>query len=509
MPADNLIHLPGGKVLHVRPARKNRYADQHDHPFNHFVGRDSESGLIRVPPYAGREDDIFMRVITRGVIGNIGIAPVIDTQLSSLVSRRQAMAQTWEAIIDSPFERPAWELHEVMSQANDGEGAAAFSADVVGGLDVDNAGVFIAELPIGTVPYQDWESVGMDLRPLNKKDKAFYLQLNEKAGSSKGLWSVDGLRCSPTGNNQWPYWVYPLDKKTGKPGDIKVLIPNSVGFQVIQRVGPKWDAFAGFGQSGTWRYIGLMVHDQLIREGDIEAFLAQPPRGFVVARPVDQYGQLKNAINQSQAERDEEGILYYPGTTFLEFMNSAGDVLIRPWSEPPANFTPQSWRVYREDVLSAAFHVSVSFLVTRIGTGAFSQSDVTAEIQAETGLAWIRHVLQSVFSGVAATRRTKVYIIVPSDRAKKIQMEVAEKFANTLDTLQAAGAGLMSDQIQAMFQSYVGIEIPETAMVAEESDETDETDEGQEEDGDEAGRPSESENTVAAFSQNGHGELVP
>lgn len=503
---ENLIHLPGGKTIMVRAARKNRYTDQRDHPFNHFVGRDEETGLIRVPTYASREDDIFMRVITRGAIGNIGIAPVIDPQLSALVSRRQAMAQTWEAIIESPFEAPARQLHDVMSQADDGQGAAAFSADVVGGLDVDNAGVFIAELPIGTMPYQDWESVGMELRVIDEKKKTYYLETNDKAGSSRGLWSLDGLRCSPTGNNQWPFWIYPLDKETGKPGKIKVLIPNSVGFQVVQRVGPKWESYDGFGQSGTWRYIGLMVHDQLIREMDVEAFLAQPPRGFVVARPVDQYGQLKQAIQQSQAERDEEGILYYPGTTFLEFMNSAGDVLIRPWSEPPANFTPQSWRVYREDVLAASFHVSVAFLVTRIGTGAFSQSDVTAEIQAETGLAWIRHVLQMVFSAVAATRRTKVFIIVPSDRAKKIQMEVAEKFANTLDTLQTAGAGLMPDQIQAMFQSYVGIEIPETEMAAEEPAE--DTDEGQQEDEEEAGQGDGTENAVAAFSSNGHGELV-
>lgn len=283
-PPQNVIYLPNGTAQPVRtPGRRAWSAGEH--PFNKFVGRDQDTGLIRVPAYASREDDAFLRAITRGVISNIGISPIVDPQLSAIITRRQAMAQTWQFMVEGPdSSREA--LKRVLSQANDGDGAAAFAADVVGSLDVDNAGAFITELPIGIIPFEDWESYGITAVPLKddkgkvKKDQYYLTIDNDAYRENYGLWSLDGLLCSPTGNRQWPFWFTPTDKATGRPGKAQVLIPGDVGFQVIQRVGGRSWPYEGFGQSGSWRYVAVMVFDQLIREGEVEAFMDRPPEGF-------------------------------------------------------------------------------------------------------------------------------------------------------------------------------------------------------------------------------------
>jgi hypothetical protein len=466
----NFIYLPNGDVQPVR-APGYRTILNGEHPFNKFVGRDAETGLIRVPAYASREDDAFLRAITRGIIGNIGISSIVDPQLSAIITRRQAMAQTWQFMVEGPdSSREA--LRRVLSQANDGDGAAAFAADVVGSLDVDNVGAFIAELPIGNIPFEDWEGYGIEARPILNEDgkpkaNQYYLTIsNEAYRENYGLWSLDGMLCSPTGNRQWPFWFTPLDKRTGKPGKVQVLIPGDVGFQVIQRVGGRSWPYEGFGQSGSWRYTAVMVKDCLIGESEIEAFMDRPPEGFVVFRAVDRPGQGEEAVRQTREANEEKGKLFDPGVTYLEFTNDKGDVLIRPWTQPPAYFTPQNWRTYREDVLAACFHVSVAFLVTRIGTGAFSQSDVTAEIQAETGLAWIRHVMEQIFTSLGSPR-TRVIVNIPSDKARRAQIETGAKFAETIKALQEAGAGFTAGQIQMMYQEQVGFEVPEV----EEGDE--------------------------------------
>jgi len=502
----SLIYIPGRDPIPVR-ATQQRSWSYNEHPFaNKFVWRDPDTGLITIPPYASRLDDHFMRCITRGVIGNVGIAPVIDSQLVSIVTRRQAMAQTWQFMVEGPdSSREA--LKRVMSQANDGEGAAAFAGDVVGALDVDNVGAFISELPINKLLFEDWDKYGIEAIPIvdakgKPKKGQYYLSIsNDDYRNLYGLWSLDGMLCSPTGNRDWPFWFTPLSKsKGGLPDDAtQVLIPGDVGFQVIQKAGPKWGTYAGYGQSGTWRYTGVMVENTIIQEGKIESFLNAPPRGFVIATSVDQPGQFKRTMTDFKNEKKENDILYDPGTVYMEFANKDGDVKIRPWSEPPAYFTEHSWKTFREDALASCFHVSVAFLVTRIGTGAFSQSDVTAEIQAETGLAWIQHIMETIFSSLGSPR-TRVIVNIPSDKQKKQQVETAKNFADALKIIQDAGAKLQSNQIQELFQTVTGFELPE-AIMDEVEDETNE---------EEVAAVSSGEKAPAQVTQsvNGHGQLA-
>jgi hypothetical protein len=327
-------------------------------------------------------------------------------------------------------------------------------------------GAFIAELPIGNIPFEDWESYGLMPIPIkNEKgeDKAnqYYLTIsNEAYRENYGLWSLDGMMCSPTGNRQWPFWFTPLDKRTGKPGKVQVLIPGDVGFQVIQRVGGRSWPYEGFGQSGSWRYTAVMVKDCLINESEVESFMDRPPEGFVVFKAVDRPGQGEEAVRKTRDDNEEKGKLYHPGVTFLEFTNDKGDVVIRPWTQTPEHFTAHNWREYREDVLAACFHVSVAFLVTRIGTGAFSQSDVTAEIQAETGLAWIRHVMEQIFTSLGSPR-TRVIVSIPSDKQKAQQIKMAKELAEAVELLQKSGANLKPNQIQDLFQTTTGFEFIE------------------------------------------------
>lgn len=420
--------------------------------------RDPGTGLIVVPSYM--RADSFLINLVRGE-GSDGFAPIRDGDLASVISRRQAMAENWEIYVTGR-ESPVNRFKEIASMANDGQGSGAFSSDIVGSLDVVNRGGFMSYMPIDRIELDDFEAFGLRLREFvpegkskKRKESLFLLEVDsDRVRDNFGLWALDPEHCYPTGDPRWPFWFEKENKW--------ILIPDDFGNQVIQRIGPPSKRFPGWGQSGTWRYISTFVVDQMIREMEQESLLNEPARGIVWLRGADHPGQLEEVLHEHQRAIDEGDSLFYPGRIFGESISPQAELMVHPWTEAPAGYDPKEWRVFREDALAAAFHMSVSFLRTRVGVGSFVQSGVTNEIQAETGIAWMKSILENVYNRIV--RRVTVTVVVPSDRAQKSKYERFNLLADGIQKVQSAtdGEALTAEEVRTMIQE-LGVEITPTS----------------------------------------------
>lgn len=447
----------------VIPARMNDSYAMARHPLQRKDGfvrsgttleREETTGLWRVPAYGSGWDDYYMRAIVIGDIRNVGATPVVDSYLSTLVAKRQAMASTWQILL-SGRSSPVKRFLDVLAMANDGEGVSEFVKNYIGALDVDNRGAMFAFLPFGSIAPENWGDYGMRLVPMpgDKQERYYILEAEQQSFSSNyGLWNIDGLETYPTGNPSWPYWYRTV--MDGKP--IWVLISGDYGGQVRQQVGPKDKSRTGIGQSGSWRYVSILAVDFLIQEMDLEALFNQPPRGIVWGAGLDTPTQLLDQLAVMKSQNEREGVLLYPGVLFGGSVSDKSRIVMLPWVEPPHGYTPDGWKKRREDVLSACFHMSVSQIVTRLGEGAFTQSRVTDDIQAETGIAWMRVQIERVLNH-AAPPRVVVTVNWQSDRQRRYQVETLGYLGSALAALQNAGGGntFQVEEIRAIVEEMV------------------------------------------------------
>lgn len=437
--------------------------------------RDDKTGVWQMPGYGTGLDDFYMRALVRGDARNIGVSPVADPLLSTLVAKMAAMASTWQIMLTGR-PTPVNRLATIISMANDSHtGAGDFIADYIGTTLVDNRGAFIAQVPLETVAWEKWGEYGMDAIPLDDRPEGmsgdwepthYYLDMNARDfRSSRGLWMVDGLHCYPTGNREWPYWIR-KERKDKAPA--WVLVHRDFGSQIVMHIGSHDKTWRAIGQSPTWRYMNILAQQILLSEMDLEAMLNQPPGGIVWGTGLDSAGQLNDAILSHRQKMEEGGVAYYPGTLFGGSMAENADIKVVKFTEPPAGYDFAQWRMMREDYLTACFFVNVSQIVSRFGEGAFTQTQVTDEIQAETGIAHLRKNLEVVYSYVG-TRNVMVTVNWLSDRQKRYQVETFSKMAEGIKRLQESTEGqtFTREEIRAMVEQKAGIDIPNVGPTEE------------------------------------------
>lgn len=426
---------------------------------------DDATGLAFWPPYGSGMDDLLMRAMVGGYMGNGDRTPVVVPMLSTIVAKRQAMVGTWQ-VIATGRDFPTRKALEVISMANDGLGSASFSRDYIGALDVDNRGAFYSYVPFSEFPLDDWDSYGMRFVRIGEKDSGYgYLEMTTgDFYANRGLWSVDGLCCYPTGNAEWPYWIYvkSAPDSNRKSGGEWVLINRKFGGHQKQHAGPKNTALRGFGQSGTWRFSPYIVKHMAINRMDWEAMIAQPPRGIAHAGGLDFAEQFETTVAQFSREKADAGVLLYPGVIFMGTVSDTAKVTMVPWSEPPAGYTPEAWQSELISNLAACFHMNETHLRLRLGEGALTQSGVAEALEAETVLAWMREQIASVYN-TATPRSVKITVNWLSDRQRRFQVETFGKFATALrDAQREVPEPIMSVlEIRALMEGMFGIEIPE------------------------------------------------
>lgn len=434
------------------------------------IQRDEKTGIWKIPGYGTGFDDFFMRLIVRGNVTNVGISPVVDAGLSSLVAKMQSMASTWEVLLTGKA-TPVNRASEIISMANDSQvGVGDFISKFIGSLLVDNRGAFVSYVPLRTIEYEQWEGYGMRAVPLDSsapEDQQEYYFLDMETAdfrSAQGLWTLDGLQCYPTGNSEWPFW-YRI--KRAEKRDAWVLIHRDFGTQILAHIGGEETYWAGFGQSPTWRYLNILSQEIIRVENDVEAMLNKPPDGIVYASGLDTPSALGDAMKGHIESREQGGILYYPGTVFFGSVSEAAKVGLLQFTNPPAGYNFDTWKTWREDMLSLCFGVSAPWVVTRIGTGSLTQSGITHEISAQSGIAHLRNSIQAVLSS-AVPPRVGVRVHFKSDRQTRFQVETLDILSSAIGRLQDAGGGatLTVPEIRTIVEQH-GLDIPSATQETE------------------------------------------
>lgn len=428
---------------------------------------DSDTGIAFWPTYASGFDDILLRAMVGGYMSNATRTPVAVPMLSTIVAKRQAMVGTWQ-IIATGRDYPTRKALEVISMANDGQGASSFSRDFIGALDVDNRGAFFAYAPFPKFKLDQWHEYGMDFVRIGKEeDRMGYLSMSDRDFRvNRSLWAVDGMLCYPTGVPEWPYWIYVEYDKNGrserKSSGEWVLINRRYGGHRRQHAGPKNTYTAGFGQSGAWRFSPFIVKTMAIDRLDWEQMIASPPRGIAHASGLDTPDQFADQIAQYARDKKQEDVLLYPGVIFLGTVSDVSKVSMIPWSEPPHGYNPVEWANEIVSNLAACFHMNETHLRLRLGEGALTQSGVAEAMEAETVMAWMRNEIAGVYND-STPRSVLITANWLSDRQRRFQVETFASFATAVRDVQREVAEpiLSVLEIRAMMEGTFGLEIPE------------------------------------------------
>jgi hypothetical protein len=437
---------------------------------------DDDTGIAFWPPYASGIDDLLMRAITRGHMANGGMTPVLLPMLSTIVAKRQAMVGTWTTTVTGK-RSPVKATLDLMALADGSSmGPIDFVQNIIGALDVDNRGAMIAQVPFHLIGWDDWDKYGMVAEPMKEtgsrgrprnSEKLFTLRMDqEDFREVRGVWTVDGLHCYPTGNPEYPFWIRKW--RDGKQGDAWVLIHKDYGFQILQRSGPRSSHYAGFGQSGTWRFSPYAVKHMAISRMDWEMLIAQPPRGIVWASGLDTATQLRDQLTRYRDELTQEEILLYPSVFFGGTTGENSKIALIPWTEPPHGYTPPEWMDEVISNLASSFHMNETHLRLKLGEGAMTQSGVAEAIEAETSISWMRQQIENVWNHIAPPRIT-VTVVWQSDRTIRYQIESFREYSLAVSRLQKQSPGaefqqeqvFTRDEIRAMLTQTIGLEIPD------------------------------------------------
>lgn len=437
------------------------------------LAHDQETGIPYWPAYASGYDDRLMRALVRGHMANSGQTPVLISMLSTIVAKRQAMAGTWTTAVRGR-RSPVRKVLDLMAMADDfGLGPTEFVQNFIGALDTDNRGAIVAQVPFHKIEFDRWGEYGMQVEPVLSDrpgvdtGKFVLTMTSDDFNANRGVWTVDGLQCLPTGNKEYPFWFATYSKE--RKGLVWVLIPRDFGFQITQHSGGKDNLYPGFGQSGSWRFSPYAIKYMMIDRMDWEHLMAQPMRGIVWATGLDAADQFKQQITQFNMEKDEEGLLVYPGVFFGGTVGENSKVLLIPWSEPPAGYTPSQWTDEVVSGLASSFHMNETHLRLKLGEGALTQSGVAEALEAETSISWMRHIIEQAWNHVAPPR-VMVSVIWQSDRTLRWQVETFRELSLAISRLQKQYPGaeqqadvlLTNDQIRAMITETIGLDIPDT-----------------------------------------------
>ena len=425
---------------------------------------DEETMILKMPFYGSGYDDKVMSALVRGRIAN-GFDQLPDPLLATAVSKRQAIVGNWEIMV-SGRKRPAQSTISIFAMAEDGQGATSFSQNFIGALDVNNAGAFVATLPLH-YGVDALEEIGVRFIPIEGETDAYSIEIDKSSYiNNRGLWTLDRDYCQPTGNPHYPFWIYkksPVDNKIWK-----VLVPKPYGIQKIQQIGPKSQRFAGYGQSGTWRFIPYMVRHFLVTRGDFERMIAKPPMGIFAATGVDTVGQFKGMMEDYARDQKNSEQKVFPGVAFLEFEEVNAKVFTLPWYNPPDGYNASSWYNLRVECLAASFHMSPNQFQMRLGDGARSQGDAVADIEERVTMAWLVKQVNDIYQEIALPR-VVVTVINPSDRQKALQAETASKISDMVMKLEQSRGAESTDkvfeigEIRHMIETWAGIPIDSEA----------------------------------------------
>jgi len=440
---------------------------KHNPGLGTILKHDDATGVAFWPAYASGLDDMLSRALVRGHMANSAMTPVVNTLLSTIVTKIQSMVGTWTSTVRGKTS-PVKKTLDLMARAQDSQlGSAEFVRLYMGALLTDNRGAIGSQVPIETIDIDQWSQYGMELEAVKGqkpgKETMFILRMTtESFRENQGIWMVDGLSCVPTGNSEYPYWIakWSEDNRETK----WVLIHRDFGFQIRNEAGGRAENYPGFGQSGTWRFSPYCLKFMALDRQDWEHLINQPMRGVVWVSGLDHATQFKEQLSSYHEAREEQQMYFYPGVFFGGSTGENSDIKLIPWSEPPAGYTAEGWRKEWVDALAASFHLNVTHLEVRLGEGAMTQSDVASSLEAETAVAAMKQQIETLWNHVAPPR-VIVTVSWLTDRLKRFQVESFSKLSIGIARVQTGAEDgeeetFTRKEIRALFEEFIGIEIP-------------------------------------------------
>lgn len=436
------------------------------------LDRDRETMVVRWPEKGSGLDDLACESMVDGRVANVGIAPIVNSQVSGVIRRQQDQSATATFEL-SGRKSPVGKARDAIAMFNDSPlGITQAVKLMVRGLRVYNRGVPIATVPIH-YDTDMWESMGLNLIPIENTSHKYYLDVDWVKYGTPVPYMPNIYYLEPTGVQEFPYWYHTL-----VDGQASWILLHKT--QILPMT-PGETSYYGIGTSAMWMALGVLAEDILVIDARIEKKLNAMTDGVILFTGIQESAaQLKDLIETNREENRSRGYLIDKGTTILTTDNPDGNyVAVNFRQDDGVSFEER--RQYIEDVIALCFSEPLSSIVTRGGIGFGAQADTVAENAADTGIGAILHQIAATLGAIYP--RVTISVNRPNDLMQKRNIEVLETFANAVQSLPPDT--LSREEIRAIIDSTI-LSIPVieqdtlTESTAPQDDQSDHPSEGDE-----------------------------
>jgi len=297
-----------------------------------------------LPAYGSRDRERALRDYDRHDYASLWRGAV-----AGLVNRTVSAA--WELKTEQSLAIDAWlsgHYHDVLTNANFGDGWGAFVASVFRAFLRHDTGAFI-EIIAGGDP------------------------LTPVTGPVYGLAALDTLNCFPTGDPEFPVWYRDAGGGVHKLHETRV-------YQIVDQ--PDGDArYPGWGHCALSRAIAVVERDILINRYMRSRLDDEPPPGIAIYTGLTE-ATRQRAVEQYLRERSRDERSMWGRTLSLFSLDTANKITVDfvPFSQAPDNFNVREQTELMVNELALALGVDKLDLweITSSGLGSGQQAAVMA-----------------------------------------------------------------------------------------------------------------------------------
>ena len=397
------------------------------------LDRDPDTLVIRWAPKGSGLDDLINQALADGEIGNVGISPIVFSQLNGLIKRRQNQALS-TSIVVTGRSFPTNRASSAISRWNDSPlGAVDAVRKIIYQLDTYNRGAPIATVPLW-LPVEQWEQEGLYLHPLanpstdghnqssqshNQANQGQWLEVDWNVRKTAVPYLPSVFDLEPTGLPEWPYWF----KKEIDGAEQWILLHQS---QIVSLLNSRTGT-AGIGTSAVYICLGFLGEHALAIDERYESMIDAPGEGIVtISGTVQGAQQIRTAI-------EGEGATKTAGHdwTLLASPNElkVGMYRWRQWDSVQFKDRQEHF----EDILALAFDEPLSSVVIRGGIGYGTQAHDAGNNVAEGGVFAVLKALELVLGTIYP--RVSISVTKTNDRARSLALDLLDRFATAVAKL--------------------------------------------------------------------------
>lgn len=406
------------------------------------VERDPDTLVIRWADKGSGLDDLVNQALADGTIGNVGISPVVFGQLTSLIRRRQNQ-MLGASVVVAGDEFASTRISNAIARWNDSPlGAVDALRKITYQLDTYNRGAPVATVPIW-LPVEQWRDEGLLLHKFRETDH-YWLEVDWVRRQTPVPYLPSVFDLEPTDSHEWPYWY-----RAKIEGVYRwVLLHRSQIIPVLTGHSGR----RGVGTSSVYTCLSFLGEHALAVDERYEAMIDGPGEGIVTIAGVTQTAEAIRAKLDADLEANGRD------WTLLAAPNDIKVGSFR-WRQSDG-VDWQKRQQHFEDVLAAAFDEPLSAVVTRGGVGYGAQANTVADEAAHGGIYAVMRLIEIALGTLYP--RVTISVSRPSDRARRMSLELLDKFATAVGKLPE---GTMTPEEARAYIDRELLTIPRTEAV--------------------------------------------